>query len=317
MFERPDQIKEPLYVITTVFNPIRYKTRWKLYEDFAKMVEEAGAILYTAEVTFGERFPAVTDSTNPKHIQIRTSNEFWMKENILNLIMNRLPADWKYVAWIDADVTFSRDDWANETLHQLQHHKMVQMFSQAHDISSDYEIVNESRSFMWCYYNDTPEITKAGYYYPAAVKGQYYWHPGFAWAARREAIDAVGGLIDWAILGNADYLMALILTGKPLPTLSYLGVHGERWIKNWQQRADQHIKCDIGFVKGLLLHHWHGPKVNRAYKTRNKILTESKFDPEIDLKRDSQGLWQLSGNNIKLRDGIRQYFRNRNEDMIS
>jgi len=29
-----------------------------------------------------------------------------------------LPRDWRYVAWIDADVHFLNRDWAQETLHQ-------------------------------------------------------------------------------------------------------------------------------------------------------------------------------------------------------
>ena len=45
LFSRPDQIKEPLYVITSVFNAVRYRTRWKLYQDFVRMVEASGAIL--------------------------------------------------------------------------------------------------------------------------------------------------------------------------------------------------------------------------------------------------------------------------------
>jgi flagellar basal body-associated protein FliL len=36
----------------------------------------------------------------------------------------------------------------------------------------------------------------------------------------------------------------------------------------------------------------------------------------IDLKRDCQGLFQLEDNKIELRDAIRRYFRQRNEDSI-
>src|SRR5947209_3423183 len=61
MFERPDIVHEPLYVITPVFNPERYRQRWKLYQDFAHRVVQAGAVLYTVEATFGNREFSLAD----------------------------------------------------------------------------------------------------------------------------------------------------------------------------------------------------------------------------------------------------------------
>ena len=46
------------------------------------------------------------------------------------------------------------------------------------------------------------------------------------------------------------------------------------------------------------------------------ILANNNFDPYIDLKRDKHMLYQLSGNNYKLRDDLRKYFLNRQEDSI-
>jgi hypothetical protein len=84
----------------------------------------------------------------------------------------------------------------------------------------------------------------------------------------------------------------------------------------WQTRAELYIKRNIGFVDGLLLHYWHGKKRDRRYAERWNILVDNHFDPDLDLKRDRQGLWQLTERNIKLRDDIRAYFRSRSEDSI-
>jgi hypothetical protein len=62
---------------------------------------------------------------------------------------------------------------------------------------------------------------------------------------------------------------------------------------------------------------WHGRKQQRGYVERWKILTGNNYDPDTDLKKDPQGLWQLvveSPRQIKMRDEIRAYFRSRNED---
>jgi hypothetical protein len=54
--------RDPLYVVTSVFNPLRYQSRIRLYRDFEKYVRDSGAILYTAEVAFGGREFTVTEA---------------------------------------------------------------------------------------------------------------------------------------------------------------------------------------------------------------------------------------------------------------
>jgi hypothetical protein len=86
------------------------------------------------------------------------------------------------------------------------------------------------------------------------------------------------------------------------------------WCEEWQRRAETYVKRNIGFVDGLLLHYFHGAKKNRGYVNRSEILWRNAFDPAKDIKRDWQGLWQLSGDKLALRDQLRAYFRSRDED---
>src|SRR4051812_42892051 len=122
MFHRPDVIKDNLYVISPIFNPIRYRTRWKNYKPFEKQVLDAGAHLITIEAIYGERECAITQTDHPNHtvIYVRTKHEIWLKENLINIAIHRLSTHidphWKYVAWVDADITFARPDWVGETL---------------------------------------------------------------------------------------------------------------------------------------------------------------------------------------------------------
>jgi len=72
----------------------------------------------------------------------------------------------------------------------------------------------------------------------------------------------------------------------------------------------------FSYLPGLITHFWHGPKHNRQYLTRWRILNESQFDPALDIKRDAQGLYQLTSRNKKLMVDLMAYFRQRNEDSI-
>lgn len=320
-----------LHVIAVVSNPERYRSRYTLYSDFEKHVIDSGAKLYTVEAAFGERPYAVTCANNPMHIQLRTSSQIWHKENMINLGTHRLPHDWKYMAWVDADVHFARPDWVAETIHQLQHFSVVQMYSHAMDLKHTYipidkfysNVVNaKPASWCYCYVHDLSPTLKIRKYeigdYPCFKTEKdtpYYWHPGFAWAIRRDAYDALGGLMDYHILGSADYIMAAALTGTDVtPTWSTPSV--KRKNLEWKGRADRYIRGNIGYVPGILLHNWHGRKADRRYSDRWKILRDNNFDPDLDLKPDWQGLYQLTDRNSRLRDEIRLYFRSRNEDSI-
>lgn len=318
MDPRRDIINDPLYVVTAISNPIRYKTRWALYEHFEKHMRDSGVILYTAELAYGDRAHAVTDNSNPRHLQFRTDHELWHKENLLNLAIQRLPSDWKYVAWIDADVTFTKPTWASDTIHALQHYDVVQLWSQCQDLFHDHSVVNDA---------------SGGEYLPGMVyqefvgrrfgKGPYAKHPGhcgYAWAIRRDAFDKIGGLIDWSVCGANDHHMArgfldnVINSVHPdssSPFKDSLGVWGER---------AKLLRRNIGYIPGLILHHWHGPKSGRGYQWRWQILIETGFNPYTDLKKDWAGVYQLVDHgderSILLRDRLRFYFRQRNEDSI-
>jgi hypothetical protein len=252
---------------------------------------------------------------------LRTASEIWHKENALNLLIQRLPAEAKYVAWIDADVKFSRPDWAQETLQLLQHYDVLQMFSHAQDVGPDYQPLSTTPGFLYKWVTDRPNPhetafmqQKAAYGYYSVHSGQF-WHPGFAWAAKRSALESVGMLIDHAVLGSGDWHMASALVGQVHRSL-YSGYSPAyiRLCQEWQERAEKYIRRNVSYLPGLVNHLFHGAKQNRSYDQRWKFLAQSGYDPQLDLKRDWQGLYQLTERSLMLRDGIRQYARMRNED---
>jgi hypothetical protein len=284
------------------------------------MVLDSGAQFHVIEAAFGNRPHVVTQADNPNHTQLRTFHELWHKENLINLAIARLPSDWEYVAWIDADVAFARPDWVNETLNQLQHFHIVQMFSIAHNLAPDYTVMQEHPGFMSKYKKGdfNTSVGKMTCYEGSKkviIRKPYYAHPGLAWAARRQAIEDLGGLLDTWILGSADWHMAYALIGKAQQTINSGWTQALKdTLLEWQDRAEKYIKRNVGFVPGSLFHHWHGKKKDRRYNNRAEILINSQYDPNLHIKKDSQGLWQLTDKSIKLRDEIRAYMSSRNED---
>lgn len=308
------------YVISVCSNPIRYETRWKLFRNFEKHMADVGAKLIVVEQAFGDREFQLTQRDNPMHVQVRTRSELWHKENMINLGINyltQIDPGWQYVAWIDGDIHFQRPDIISETAHQLQHYDWVQMFSHAIDLGPELQPLKTHSGFMWSYQQNNfcpPKGPGNGGYY-AYKTG--FWHPGYAWAARRRAFNRVS-LLDIGILGAGDHHMALSLIGAAPKSLPHNVTRGYREaVMGWQDLVISEFKMNVGYVPGTITHYWHGSKNNRKYVERWKVIVENKFDPSTDLFRDGQGLYVLATNNhrqIRLRNQIRQYFRQRNED---
>jgi hypothetical protein len=324
LFRRPDIVRDPLYVVAILFNATRWRARWKLYQRFRHHMMLSGVKLITVELAFGNRDFALTADMNGWHdgeynLRLRTDDEIWFKENLINLGVSRLPSDWKYMAWIDADVMFSKPDWADGVVQALQHYQWIQPWSQTLDLDPNHEMLATHEAFFHSYQQGfTLPENSHGYYYPMGKPSSkiHRWHPGYAGACRRVAFDAVGGMIDWAVLGAGDNHMAHALIGQAERTLPpNIHPNYRKWILEWQERAENSVKRNVGVQRGLLVHYFHGHKVNRKYWDRWKILVKHQFDPDTHLQRDWQGLWQLSHKApIGLRDDIRSYFRQRSED---
>lgn len=304
--------RDKFHVVTCISNPARFQRRYELYFKFAQHMQDSNVNFHTIELQLGDRPFVVTDRCNPNHIQVRGWDNLWHKENLLNIAISRLPEDWETVAWIDADIEFLRKDWVNETLHQLQVHQVVQMFETAIDLGPTGQTLAVHKSFMSEYIKGCAMHPETHYHEK---------HPGYCWAARREAIDGMGGLYERAILGAGDRHMALAFIGKVRQSLVH-GMHGAyvNDIMRFQHRCERTIRRDVGFVSGSILHYFHGKKKDRRYFDRWKILVKNNYHPHRDIKKDSYGVFNFHDDGsyrfLRLRDEIRHYMHQRNEDSI-
>jgi hypothetical protein len=341
-FRRADIVDKPLYVVTTTFNPQRYRKRWKNGGEFADRVLNAGAYLVDIEAAFGDRNDVIVEQKSDRHIiiHVRTNQEIWLKENMMNIAVQHIPSDWEYVAFIDADMDFARPDWVGEIIQKLQHHPVVQVFSEVVYLNDRYEEINRRLSFVerWkrgYMFHANGHTTQNNVFAPKKhnehggnakcsykdAKHGEWGPPGGGWAYRRKEFDAVGGMIDFCILGSADWYMAAGLIGfmEAAVPKSYTEDF-KRLLMEWQKRAQQAFRMNIGVVKGLCMHHWHGKMSQRGYALRDNILKDGEFNPITDLKKDSYGLIQLHDDGSQriwiMRNQISDYMESRNEDSL-
>lgn len=307
-----------LHVVAVFFNFHRFKTPVRNFQRFAKHMADLGVTLHVVELVLRDTPFEVTSADNPRHTRLRTQTEFFQKENLINIGVDRLTQlypEWRYMAWVDADVEFFNRQVAQDTIYALNRHPVVQMWSRACDLGPDHVPIEFKvpggrqaivASFAECYQRDEKRIP--------ALYG-VMWHPGYAWAMRRETYEALGGLYENTILGAADHHMAWAFVGRPSQ-----GIHGaasqgyQQDAMAWCARASDVVAGDLGCVPGLIHHHWHGRKEARKYVERWSILVDNGYDPALDLRREPDGLLKLTDRSPELRDGIRDYMLQRNDD---
>uniref|UniRef100_A0A6C0DJY1 Uncharacterized protein n=1 Tax=viral metagenome TaxID=1070528 RepID=A0A6C0DJY1_9ZZZZ len=302
-----DPIEDKLHVVLTISNPCLYARRYILIKEMMNRLEleETDVIVYVVELAYKKQRFIITDSKNPRHLQIRTETPIWHKENMINLgIQKLLPKNWKAVAWIDSDLEFENISWAKDTLKVLNGTKdIVQIFSHCVDMNKEEEAMSVFVSFGYQYVKGLP--------YRREIKN--FWHPGYAWACTRKAYEKMGGLYECAILGSADNVMALSLIQQGLRGINEKSTDD---YKDSVLRYQNRVKTlRLGYVPGVLRHYFHGSKENRKYGDRWKILLNHNFSPREHLTHDENGILIPTPECPReMLDEILNYFKERNED---
>ena len=302
-----DPIEEKLHVIIVSTNACQYARRIQLSKEFQMRCEvEPNIILYVVELAYGDHPFHCTQPSNPRHLQLRTKSPLWHKESMGAVAVRRLlPNNYKAFAWIDDDIEFENPSWAMDTLKILNGCRdVVQLFSHAIDMD-----MHENAMSIYA---------GLGYQHTKRLPMQKnscinQGHPGYAYAITRKAYERIGGLYPYSILGSGDLNMAMSFLGKGLSTLSPEMSPGYR--KSLHDFESKAKTLRLGYVPGVVRHHFHGHKKNRQYDTRWKILVKHQYDPYRDVFLNADGILEPTEHcSEELLMDILAYFKKRNED---
>jgi len=237
----------------------------------------------------------------------------WQKERLLNIALSRLPPDCSKVAWLDCDVLFENPEWAVQASRLLDSYRVVQLFDRVIRLPREHAFFSGQgdawNSFASVYQSRPNQLLRGDF----ALHG----HSGFAWAARRDALEH-NGLYDACISGSGDHMMAHAFCGDWESTcidriLGSNNLHRAHF-SDWCRRMYRNIRASVGCVAGTLLHLWHGDLDHRRYVTRNKELVAMGFDPNLDIHVDGQGCWTWASDKPTLHRWARRYYSRRKED---
>ncbi len=143
--------KHVFFIIACVFNPAMFRSRFESYRRFEKHVLEFDVGLITVELASHNQIFQVTKPNNPHHVQLRTNDTIWYKENLINIGLKHLPSKCEYVAWVDLEVEFLNRNWVEESIKTLETHKVIQLFEFVRILGSKTNIVESHAGYSWCW----------------------------------------------------------------------------------------------------------------------------------------------------------------------
>jgi hypothetical protein len=306
----------PLWAITSYFNPAGYRRRRLNYRVFRERLKVP---LVAIELSFDGRFdlrPADAEIL----IQRRHGDVMWQKERLLNLALGALPAECRYVVWVDCDVVFCRHDWATQTVARLESMPLLQPYSTVHALPADAlgrplspSLAESARPGVAAVIQSGGDLSVLQDISRRAGSRAN----GYAWAARRELL-ARHGLYDACIVGGGDTALACSVFGTSEAAIRTHAMNQWQQARYlaWSGPLYKSVQGQVSFVPGDLLHLWHGEVQDRGSQQRHLGLGRYDFNPSTDLALNDQGVWRWSSDKPELHAYVRDYFASRKEDGV-
>lgn len=274
-------------IISCYFNPLHSEYRKKAFDLFYDSIKHLNHRI--VECVIGNDLPELTEIKFPYIEVVHTKSLLWHKESLLNYLIKKLPLQYKYVFWLDADVLFTNKNWLIDSVEVLQTKKIMQPFTYCFHLDKDeleYVEKNDGIKKNWksfCgTFNENPNLAESENY-------NEHGHVGFAWGARREILDSFP-LYDKALIGGADHIMAHAAAGHiPHKCITKSFTDNIDEINKWSNDFYYLIDGNIGSISGNLYHIWHGEIQKRDYLKRVQDFT--KITKEIQTK-DQNGLYE-------------------------
>lgn len=322
---------QPIWVITSYYNPFGYQRRLFNYRLFRKHL---GLPLVTVEWSPDGQFELAQGDAEIL-VQVRSGDMLWQKERLLNLALQHLPPHCRYVAWVDCDVVFDDPYWPTRATRSLDTAHVIQLFGEAAhtpplsldtspDIVTLRELVPIHREISWIS-SHVPAAERTGLpddmgtlpfkRRSGLISSEPQYAPGIAWAARREVLDAAG-FYDANVLGGGDTAMAFATIGQAVQLAEkrpLSNAHLQHYLA-WAEAFGYAAALQVAYLPGKVYHLWHGEFSNRQYKNRHLLLQVANFDPLKDIRLSEEHVWEWSDASEPLREAVRTYLCNRRED---
>jgi hypothetical protein len=302
------------YVITVFFNPAGFHSLLNNYFIFRDQLRKQKVNLITVECAFEDGPFYIPEGEGV--YRLRSNSIMWQKERLINYGVSQLPDECKYYAWIDCDVLFPVDSWADMAVEKLQSANIIQLFKKVHYMPQgmlqyDGSKMLSMQSVIWQYKIHKNWLSRR-------CRGELPFSvPGFAWACRKDTFNNINGsdgIYDRNIVGSGDtFLVDCYLDSWDIHSFAKkFNVNMQKDLMSWcsglkkKEIALDYLPLDIA-------HLWHGSLKNRKYTDRHDIILNHDYNPLLDIELRNN-VYEWATPKHEMHSDIKQYFFDRHED---
>lgn len=306
IFGKPKYFKpdtDDYVIISVYFNPQDSEYRRKAFKQYYDSIKHLNHKIIECVIGDSKSDLSVYAKKDKDIEIIRADSLLWHKESLINYAVKKLDPKYKYVFWIDADVTFKNLSWVVLAINELKTHNIIQLFSVCYHLDKDQKPEDcHKNNKAWLSFCTNWKLKSK------FAKSEIYdlhGHVGFAWGATREVLDAVP-LYDKCLVGGADHIVAHAASGQfNFPCITKAFKEELKEIDAWQRKFYEVVQGKIGYVSGILYHTWHGDITKRQYLKRIKDFDGIQKDITT---KDENGLYVA---NKKQEKYVKEYFDTR------
>lgn len=234
-------------------------------------------------------YPGQTSSAPDPHMIVNADSYMFHKENLWNILANKLPYSYNKLLFLDADIRFNKPNWYNEARELLETNDIIQPMSQCY----------------WSHRNFIKKSVAFGIKNNESLSVESH-HFGFSVGMTREFFDQ-HNFFDKALIGGGDVCFWLSLIKEEsqvdLKDISNIKTKYKYPINN--NKKD--IKVDY-IPDCIAMHLDHGSSENRKYKDRIGLIPNIKNT--VVKNKDNVYEWK----NKKYNKKTYKYFIDRKED---
>lgn len=282
------------------FSPAGFKNPKENFLYVEKLLKRSSIPTFTIECVIGTQTPLLQNPT----VQVRSNSYLFYKEQLYNLLVPKIPAQYTKLVFIDADIIFDDKKWIDKISIALDVYDVIQPFEKCIWLSH-YRGMFMKQSVSTVY-----AISKKLEEEPLNLINRY--HPGFSFAMTRSYFTKIGGFFDKCVFGSGDSMFCNLFIKKPgfILTIKSIDTEYEKWLEK-----ALHVPIKFTYLPFTVYHMYHGSLIKRQYGSRYGMFRDYADTPFDSLFYvNSDGVYEPRDK--KLNQILKGYFMSRNEDEI-
>lgn len=279
------EVIDRMIAVAPIYSPNQenQKILYELHDNFIGYMNAFGVQVIAIEGVFpNQNYMKTRPGKEPLEIQLQIEDNYYHRENLINVAARKLWDMWDYLIWIDAHQWLENPFWWHDAIYQMEHQNIVQFFTETTYLTPD---------------NRTSIFTDKGVmYYKSLLPGQLAMIYGNAWGMRKDIYAEIDFIEDRCIAGGCDWLMVFAcFNDEDVPIRVKRKIYYDQFW-DWVTHTRQVFNGKVSFIPGRLMHFEHAHFF--SYFDAQDAL-DGLFNFTRDLYRDANFTIHLKNYNVR------------------